>query len=135
MRGLQGGAQLHRPRNSREGDGMRMGLCLSSTKALCLPLLWPHSPPWPCPLFSFPSGTQTCSYTAAKGHPQAPAPEPPGVPTTGCWLTQMRASPLLSLLSDLASAPALEGWESGRVDPEVSQGDALSRAYHHGNVA
>lgn len=47
----------------------------------------------------------------------------------------MRASPLLSLLSDLASAPALEGWESGTVDPEVSQGDALSRAYHHGNVA
>lgn len=47
----------------------------------------------------------------------------------------MRASPLLSLLSDLASAPALEGWESGTVDPEVSQGDALSQAYHHGNVA
>lgn len=47
----------------------------------------------------------------------------------------MRASPLLPLVSDLASAPALEGWESGTVDLEVSQGDALSQAYHHGNVA
>lgn len=47
----------------------------------------------------------------------------------------MRACPLLSLLSDLASVPALEGWESGTVDLEVSQGDVLSRAYHHGNVA
>lgn len=49
------------------GQGSALGLCLSSSKALCLPLLWSHSPPRPCPLLSFPSDTQTCTRTGAEG--------------------------------------------------------------------
>lgn len=47
----------------------------------------------------------------------------------------MKASLLLFLLSDPASAPASEAQESCTVDLEVSRGDVLSRAYRHGIVA
>lgn len=108
-------------------------LCQQCWKPACCFSFCPSSTPgrWqqlPLPVTAAPPALPPALGPKAELWPLSVLP-------AGPWLTLKKAFPLLSLLSDPASAPASVGWEPCTVGLEVSQEDVLSRAYRHGAVA